>query len=89
MSISDLFLSLALLSVVWGVVSMVAMTSFVSDRGTKINYFLYRLYVIKYVNQYKQITEQENGAPGAWLYSFIISINLALVFTIVGAVLKV
>ena len=88
MDVGNLFLGMALISVAWGIVSMIAITSFVSERGTKINYFLYRLYIIKYVSQYKKITEAENGEPGAWFYSFVISMNLALVLTIVGAILK-
>ena len=88
MSISNLFLGLGLASVAWGIVSMIAITSFVSERGTKINFFLYRIYIIKYVQQYKQITETENGEPGPWFYSFVISMNMALVLTVVGAILK-
>ena len=88
MNISNLLLGLALISVGWGVVSMIAMTSFVSERGTKINFFLYRLYVIKYVNQYKQITEAEDGKPGPWFYSFITAMNLTWVMAIIGMVLK-
>ena len=88
MDVGNLFLGMALMSVAWGIVSMIAITSFVSERGTKINYFLYRLYIIKYVSQYKKITEAENGEPGAWFYSFVISMNLALILTIVGAILK-
>ena len=88
MNMSDLLLDLALVSVGWGIVSMIVMTSFVSERGTKINFFLYRLYVIKYVNQYKQITEAENGQPGLWFYSFVVSMNLTLVFAILGLILK-
>ena len=52
MDISNLFLSIALISVGWGIVSMIAITNFVAERGTKINFFLYRIYVIKYVRQY-------------------------------------
>jgi hypothetical protein len=89
MSVSDLLLGLALLSVGWGIVSGIVITSFVSERGTKINYFLYRIYIIKYVNQYKQITEEENGVPGPWFYSFVISMNLTWVFAIIGILLKV
>ena len=89
MSVSDLLLGLALLSVGWGIVSGIVITSFVSERGTKINYFLYRIYIIKYVNQYKQITEEENGVPGPWFYSFVISMNMTLVFAIIGILLKV
>jgi len=88
MNISDLLLGMALVSVGWGIVSMIAMTSFVSERGTKINFFLYRLYVIKYVHQYKQITEAEDGKPGPWFYSFVVSMNLTLVFAIIGLILK-
>lgn len=88
MNTGDLFLGMALVSVGWGIVSMIAITSFISERGTKINFFLYRLYIIKYVNQYKQITETENGEPGPWFYSFLISMNFALVLTVVGAILK-
>jgi hypothetical protein len=64
MNISDLFFALGLVSVALGVVSMIAITNFVAGRGTKINFFLYRIYIFKYVNQYKQITEAENGKPG-------------------------
>lgn len=89
MNVSNLFLGLALLSVGWGIVSGIAVTNFVAERGTKINYFLYRIYIIKYVSQYKQITEEENGKPGPWFYSFVISMNLTWVFAIIGILLKV
>ena len=88
MGISNLFLGLGLVSVGWGILSMIVMTGFVAARGTKINYFLYRLYIIKYVNQYKQITEAENGEPGPWFYSFMVSMNFALLCSFVGLILK-
>ena len=88
MDVSNLFLGLALASLGWGIVSMIVITNFVVERGTKINYFFYRLYVIKYINQYKQITEEENGRAGTWFYSFIISMNLTWVLAIIGFVLK-
>jgi len=88
MNVGDLFLGMALVSVGWGIVSMIVITSYVSERGTKINYFLYRLYIIKYVNQYKQITEAEDGKPGPWFYSFVTSMNLTLVLAIIGLILK-
>jgi hypothetical protein len=88
MNAADLLFGMALVSVAWGIVSMIAITSFVSDRGTKINFFLYRIYIIKYVSQYKQITEAEDGQTGSWFYSFVVSMNLALAFTIIGLFLK-
>ena len=88
MVISNLFFGLALASITWGIVSMIAITNFVAERGTKINFFLYRIYVIKYVRQYKRITEKENGRPGPWFYSFVVSMNLTWVLAIIGFVLK-
>ena len=88
MTIGNLFLGLGLVSVGWGIVSMIAITSFVSEHGTKINFFLYRIYIIKYVQQYKQITEEANGEPGPWFYSFVISMNFALLCSLTGLFLK-
>jgi len=88
MNLGNIFLGMGLVSVAWGIVSMIAITSFVAERGTRINPFLYRLYIFKYINQYKEITEAENGEPGPWFYSFLISMNMTLVLTVVGAILK-
>lgn len=88
MEIGNLFLGLGLVSLGWGIVSMIVITSFVAERGTKINFFLYRLYIIKYVNLYKQITEAEDGQPGPWFYSFTVSMNFALLCSVVGLILK-
>ena len=88
MDLGNLFLGMGLVSVTWGIVSMIVITSFVSERGTKINFFMYRLYIFKYINRYKQITQEENGEPGPWFYSFLISMNMTLVLTVVGAILK-
>ena len=88
MDISNLFLGLGLISVSWGIISMIVITSFVTRRGTKINFFLYRLYVIKYISLYKQITEAEDGEPGPWFYSFTVSMNFALLCSVVGLILK-
>jgi hypothetical protein len=83
---SDLFFVLAILGVIWGVVSSIVIASFLSKRGIKINLLLFRILVLKYIHQYHSITRQENGKPGPWFYSYIISMNLALVFVILGMV---
>jgi len=88
MNIGDLFLGMAFVSVVWGAISSMVITAFVAARGTKINYFLYRLYIIKYVNQYKQITEAESSRPGPWFYSFVVCMLLALILFVIGVILK-
>jgi uncharacterized oligopeptide transporter (OPT) family protein len=86
---SNLFFVLAILSAVWGVVSSIVVASFLSDRGIKINWLFFRVLVLKYIHQYHEITKQENGKPGPWFYSYIVSMNLALVFVIIGVVMKI
>lgn len=85
---SDLFFVLAILGVIWGVVSSIVIASFLSKRGIKINLLFFRILVLKYIHQYHSITRQENGKPGPWFYSYIISMNLALAFVILGMVLN-
>lgn len=88
MIMSNLFFVLAILSVVWGIVSSIVIASFLSRRGIKINFLFFRILMLKYIHQYQKITTQENGKSGPWFYSYIISMNLALAFAIVGIVLK-
>jgi uncharacterized oligopeptide transporter (OPT) family protein len=66
---SDLFFVLAIVSVGWGIVSSIVISSFLSNRGVKINLLFFRVLVLKYIHQYHRITMQENGKPGPWFYS--------------------
>lgn len=85
---SNLFLVLAVLSAGCGVVSSIVIASFLSRRGIKINYLFIKVLILKYIHQYRKITLQETGKPGLWFYSYLISMNFALVFAIIGIVLK-
>jgi hypothetical protein len=87
MSASSVFYTLALIGVVWGVVSAMSMVSFVSARGVKVNWFLMRIMIIKYASQYEQMTKKETGRPGWWFYSYVISMNFAAVMAIIGIIL--
>jgi len=78
----------ALVSAVFGIVFMIMIASFLSKRGIKINYIFLRLYIIKYIHQYRKITIEENGKPGNLFYAFIVSMNLALVLAIIGIILR-
>jgi len=86
---SNYFLILAIVCVLCGVVSSIMITAFLSKRGIKINYFLIRIYIIKYTNQYRKITEEESGKAGPLFYSSVVSYILTLIFAIVGAILKI
>ena len=85
---SMFFLILALVSAMFGIVFMIMITSFLSKRGIKINYLLLRLYIIKYIHQYRKITIEENGKPGNLFYPYIVSMSLALVLAVIGIILR-
>jgi hypothetical protein len=65
------------------VVLAMMMTYEISKQGVKINFLMLRLYIIKYMHQYKQLTKAETGKVGPLFYPAIISINAALVLAMV------
>jgi hypothetical protein len=85
---SNVLFGIALLAVAWGIVSAMVMISYVAGRGHPVNWLLIRLFIFKYMHQYHDLTEQESGKPGPWFYSYVISMNLALVCAVIGAVLR-
>lgn len=86
--LSNIFIGIALVSVVWGIVSAIVIASYLSGRGVKINMFLFRILVLKYIHEYYEITSKENGKPGPWFYSYIAAMNIALVTAIIGMALR-
>ena len=85
---STFFLVLAIISVAWGIVSSIGIVSFLMSRGHKINFIFIRLLIIKYVHDYQVITTEEDGHPGPWFYSYITAMNLALIFAVIGMLLR-
>lgn len=85
---SEILFGAAILSALWVVVSSIAIVSFLSARGEKINYFLMRLWFFRYVKRYSEITTAESGRPGPWFYSCVVSMNLALVLAIAGIIAR-
>jgi len=58
-----------------------------SKRGVKINFFWLRLFIIKYIHQYKKMTLEETGKVGPLYYPCIVSINMALVLALIYFIL--
>ena len=85
---ANALLGLALIFVGLFVVLSIMITNEVSKRGIKINFFLLRLYIIKYIHQYKKLTLEEYGRVGPLYYPCVISVNLALILAVVGLLLK-
>ena len=86
--VSTFLLLLAIPFAVVGVVLMIAMTIAVRTRGEKINWVFLRLFVFKYISDYRYFTIKETGHPGPLFYPFVVSMNLALLFTVLGLVLQ-
>ena len=86
--LSNIFFGIALGSVVWGVVSAIVIASYCAGKGIKINLLFFRIMILKYIHNYYEITSKENGKPGFWFYSYIGAMNIALVATIIGMILR-
>jgi len=81
---ANIFLMLSLVCVVLWIILAMMIVHELSKRGVKINFFLLRLLIIKYIQQYKQITLAETGKVGPLFYPCIVSINMTLIFAVIG-----
>ena len=81
-------LILAILAALANVVITIMIMAELQRRGIKISILWARLYMIKYVYQYRQVTEAQNGRPGPLFSLWLVSINSALVLGVVGLVLR-
>ena len=85
---SETFIILTLACIIWGIVSMIAITSFLQKKGRKINFLLINIMIFKYVHEYHQITTDETGKSGFWFYSFTVTMNLALLCAIIALIMN-
>ena len=85
---ANIFLALAIVFAGLFVIFSIMIVSELSKRGVKISFLWLRLYIIKYIHQYRKITKQETGKLGPLYYPCVVSFNLAWVCGIVGLVLK-
>ena len=83
-----MFFVSALFFVVCNIVISILIMHELEKRNIKTSVLLMRLLIIKYVYQYRDVTTKETGHPGPLFYYWIISINLAAVTAIIGAILR-
>jgi hypothetical protein len=57
--------------------------SYISKRGIKVNYWMIRLYMFKYLQEYRKLTIEENGKPGNLYYAWIVTIILLTISAII------
>ena len=72
-----------------GVGLMMAMVGALHARGQKIHWMLLRLYIPRYVGQYRRVTIDEKGRPGPLFYPFVVSMNSALLLAVTGLLLSI
>ena len=87
-TLSTIFLALAVLCAAVGVALMMAMTSVVQAHGQKINWVFLSLFILKYISDYRNLTTKRLGRPGPLFYPFIVSMNMAFLFGLLGLVLQ-
>ena len=86
---SNIFLILGIVCALWGVTSSIVIVSYLSKHGVRVNFFLLRMLLPKYVGQYRTMTIEETGKPGPWYYSFVISMNTALLLAVIGLTMRI
>ena len=86
---SKALLVIAIVSVLWGVASALMIAAALQNRGVKINWIWFRVFLVsRYLDQYRDITRRETGRTGRLFYSYLIAMMVALVTVIVGLVLR-
>jgi len=75
--IIDIVMILVMVCLAWAITSMVLIISKVEKGGTRINFFLIKLFIFKYISQYNEMTKQEKGKVGPLFYHFIVPMWLA------------
>ncbi len=60
----------------------------VRKRGIKISIFWLRLYLFKYMHEYKKMTKEETGKVGPLFYPSIFFINMTLILAVTYALMQ-
>lgn len=88
MTTSNTFLFLALLSLIWGVASSIRIAAWLQRRDVKISFVFFRLLILKYVHQYREMSRAEFGQTGPLFFHYIIAMNAALVCAVMGLAMR-
>jgi len=88
MDLFHLFLYLAVFCALFNVVITIIIISELQKRIVKINFFLLRLYIPKYVHQYKKMTLEEIGKISGLFYWWVGSINLIWILAVISFLCK-
>ena len=84
MDFSAVLLVLTVLVALIGVAHMIAIASYLQSRGYSINWVFLKLFIFKYIGQYRDLTRRETGRTGRLYYGFVIAMNTTLVMGLVA-----
>ncbi len=88
MTISNILFAIAVMGLVGGAISAMSIVGALQKRGVKINWLFLKLMILRYLNQYRNITRQETGKTGFLFYTYIFAMNLALIAALLGFFLR-
>jgi hypothetical protein len=84
----NLLAGVAVLCVVWAVVSAVLIARDLSRRGVPVSFVWLRVMILKYLHVYAKVTQEQTGRVGPLFYHYVVSLNVALVIAILLAILS-
>jgi hypothetical protein len=79
---------LAAASLMWAVVSALRITAALERRGLHTPWPLLRLFVLRNLGRYRDVTRRETGQVGGLFYSYVVSINAAWILGLAGWLVK-
>ncbi len=88
MTASTLFLVAAILCAICATVASVLITTDLDRRGIKTSWPLMRLYMFRNIGLYRQETLKAGGKVGPLFYAFVVPINAAWIFALLGLALR-
>ena len=76
-------LVVAWVCVVWAVVAALLIAADRRRRGAKVSYVWLRLFILRYLFDYRRMTRQETGRTGLLFYHYVVPLNVALLLSII------
>ena len=78
---------LAACCIFWFVIATMLIYENLRRRGERVSFIWLRALAPWYASKYRSLTRQESGRTGGLFYQWVISINLALVLTMIAIVI--
>lgn len=88
MSLSGMLLLLAVVCVIWAVVSAVLITASLDRRGIKTPFPFMGALIFRNLIRYKEITLKESGKVGPLFYSYVVPVNAALILVLAALAVR-